>query len=161
MKKSSRHSKISGDFGEYLVLYWLSKYGYECANIDHVGIDLIAVHPNKKERMGISVKTRSRLDGTGKNSVDLTSNDVKYTKEYAAQFGFKPYVAIVVDVNEKNRNVIYCFLMELKVFLSYAPGGNIDNKKSCWSMTEQSIEKYRSDKKIQLFEFDHSTIRFP
>jgi len=40
--KSSRHSKIAGDFGETLVLYWLSKYGFECASVDHTGIDLIA-----------------------------------------------------------------------------------------------------------------------
>ena len=28
MKKSTRHSKITGDFAEGLVLYWLSKHGY-------------------------------------------------------------------------------------------------------------------------------------
>lgn len=26
--KSTRHAKITGDFGETLVLYWLSKYGF-------------------------------------------------------------------------------------------------------------------------------------
>jgi len=29
--KSTRHAKICGNFGEATVLYWLSKYGFECA----------------------------------------------------------------------------------------------------------------------------------
>jgi hypothetical protein len=53
--KSSRHSKIAGDFGEALVLYWLSKYGFECAQVDHTGIDLIARNPYRNEVMGISI----------------------------------------------------------------------------------------------------------
>ncbi|MCL4788727.1 MAG: hypothetical protein KJ070_18355, partial [Verrucomicrobia bacterium] len=58
INKSSRHSKIAGDFGETLGLYWLSKHGFECARVDHTGIDLIALNPHTNERMGISVKTR-------------------------------------------------------------------------------------------------------
>jgi hypothetical protein len=27
IRKSTRHAKITGDFGEMAVLYWLSKYG--------------------------------------------------------------------------------------------------------------------------------------
>jgi hypothetical protein len=57
--KSSRHSKIAGDFGEALVLYWLSKHGFECARVDHTGLDLIARNPNTEEVMGISVKSRT------------------------------------------------------------------------------------------------------
>src|ERR1043166_5110523 len=54
--KASRHWKITGDFAEGLILYWLSKSGYECARVDHTGIDLIAADPEGKHRMGISVK---------------------------------------------------------------------------------------------------------
>jgi hypothetical protein len=43
INKSSGHAKITGDFGESLILYWLSKYGFECALVDHTGIDIIAV----------------------------------------------------------------------------------------------------------------------
>ena len=46
VNKSSRHTKITGDFGETLVLYWLSKYGFECAPVDHTGIDIIARNPH-------------------------------------------------------------------------------------------------------------------
>ncbi len=31
--------------GEPLVLYWLSKYGLECALVDHTGIDIIVRNP--------------------------------------------------------------------------------------------------------------------
>jgi len=61
--KSSRHSKIRGDFAESLILYWLSKYGFECALVDHTGIDIIARNPHTNEVMGISVKSRSRNIG--------------------------------------------------------------------------------------------------
>ena len=63
MTKSSRHQKITGDFAEMLVLYWLSKSGYECARIDHTGIDIIAAAQDGT-RMGISVQCRSRAPGT-------------------------------------------------------------------------------------------------
>lgn len=69
IKKSSRHAKITGDFAEHLVLYWLSKYGFECARIDHTGIDLIAGNPDEDIPMGVSVKSRCRLRGQEESSV--------------------------------------------------------------------------------------------
>jgi hypothetical protein len=63
INKSTRHAKITGDFGEAAVLYWLSKYGIECAPVDHTGIDIIARIPHTQEIMGISVKSRSRREG--------------------------------------------------------------------------------------------------
>jgi hypothetical protein len=44
MTKSSRHSKITGDFAEALIVYW---YGFECARIDHTGMDVIARNPHR------------------------------------------------------------------------------------------------------------------
>lgn len=60
IQKSSRHSKITGDFAENLILYWLSRYGFECAKVDHTGIDLLAKNLKNGELMGVSVKSRSR-----------------------------------------------------------------------------------------------------
>jgi len=71
VEKSSRHAKITGDFGESVVLYWLSRSGFECARVDHTGIDLIAKRPRSEERLGISVKTRSRVPGTETDSVNI------------------------------------------------------------------------------------------
>ena len=68
INKSSRHSKITGNFAESLVLYWLSKYGFECALVDHTGLDVIARNSHTNELMGISVKpgreTREQKDST-------------------------------------------------------------------------------------------------
>ena len=78
--KSSRHSKIAGDFGETLVLYWLSKYGFECASVDHTGIDLIARHPRRSEVMGISVKSRTRTPGKESDYVIVKTGDFEKVK---------------------------------------------------------------------------------
>ena len=57
INKSTRHAKITGDFGEAVVLYWLSKYGFECAPVDHTGIDIIARNLHTNEVMGIAGDT--------------------------------------------------------------------------------------------------------
>ena len=80
IKKSSRHSKLTGDFSEHLVLYWLSKYGFECARVDHTGIDLIACNPKTKERMGISVKSRCRYEGKEGQGVRVDVKGLKHAK---------------------------------------------------------------------------------
>src|SRR3989344_3083015 len=106
IKKSSRHSKITGNFAENLVLYWLSKYNFECANVDHTGIDIIAKNPHTKELMGISVKSRSRNTGKEGGGMVIKNKDFKKAKEACESFNCVPYFAIVVDEGNK----IYCFI---------------------------------------------------
>lgn len=72
--KSTRHSKIAGNFGEALLLYWLSKHGFECATVDHTGIDLIATNRHTGERMGISVKSRTRTIGTEDDAINIPND---------------------------------------------------------------------------------------
>src|ERR1017187_7186305 len=67
--KSSRHSKIVGSFGEGLVCNWLSRAGFEVSIVDHSGIDLVAYNRASKQRLGISVKSRTRLPNTESESV--------------------------------------------------------------------------------------------
>ena len=54
INKSSRHSKITGDFAEGLVLYWLSKHSFESASVD--GDDYIAKYKKDKEIIIIDFK---------------------------------------------------------------------------------------------------------
>jgi len=75
INKSSRHAKITGDFGETLVLYWLSKYGFECAPVDHTGIDIIARNPHNHEIMGISVKSRSRNECAQEEHISIPNDN--------------------------------------------------------------------------------------
>ena len=150
--KSSRHHKITGNFGEHFVLYWLSKYGFECAQVDHVGIDLIAKNPHTNERMGISVKTRSRAEGTEKTSVILGEKKSSLEKiNYACEaFGLKPYFAIVVD--DKNSSQI--FIVSVEKFLKIHPPEKMMN----WYMGDKWIEKYKKDKDIKIIEFNHDIV---
>ena len=100
INKSSMHSRITGDFAERLVLYWLSKYGFESMYVDHVGIDLVAKNPKTNEKMGISVKSRSRSD-TAKKGEHLNIGKYVETKNKILKackaFDLVPYFAIVVD----------------------------------------------------------------
>jgi hypothetical protein len=144
MKKSSRHQKITGDFAEGLILYWLSKSGYECARVDHTGIDLIAADKSGKKRIGISVQGRSRHSGTEKSNVNLHEFD----KARVACQAFKciPYSAIVVD----GGGVIRCFLLPLDHLEKIATGKL--GKQRYWLMSERFLEKCYKDRKIQRFE---------
>ncbi len=69
--KSTRHSQIAGDFGEALILYWLSRNGWESVRVDHTGLDVIAVRPGPQPlRIGISVKMRTRTRGLERSQLD-------------------------------------------------------------------------------------------
>src|ERR1700723_260056 len=134
MKKSSRHSKITGDFAEALVLYWLSKSRYECACVDHTGIDLLAFSKNGSERMGISVKCRSRKDGTEKDSVTLPSDGFEKASKTCKTFGCEPFYAIVVD----GASFIRCFLIPMIEVEQLATNG-IDGRRY-WQMADKFLD---------------------
>ncbi|GAA4712382.1 hypothetical protein [Brevibacillus fulvus] len=97
--KSSNHAKITGDFAEHLIMYWLSKYGFECVHVTHTGIDLIATRKSTGQRLGISVKSRSRE--TGQTDYALTirnpADEHKKVDAACAYFACEPYFAIVID----------------------------------------------------------------
>ena len=146
MKKSTRHSKITGDFAEGLVLYWLSKYGYECARVDHTGIDVIANAPDDSERLGISVKCRSRYDGTETSSVNLPPDGFAKARSACKAFGCVPYYDVVVD----GGSVIRCFLISLAHLECIATGA--DDGMRYWQMTDKCLDAYKADALIKGFE---------
>jgi Holliday junction resolvase-like predicted endonuclease len=94
---SMNHAHITGEFGEHLVLYWLSKNGYESVHAQYVGIDIIASKNNK--RIGISVKSRSRKEGKADYSLTITKPILQIDKVKAtcSQFACEPYFAFVID----------------------------------------------------------------
>ena len=116
--KSSRHSRITGKFAEVLVLYWLSRDGFECTRIDHTGIDLLANNCRTGELMGISVKSRSRFAGS--ESVSLSWKvDYRKVDQACEAFRCQPYYAIVVDAGDRIR----LFLVSKKHFMAVAKQG--------------------------------------
>lgn len=143
MQKSSRHSKITGDFGEALVLYWLSKRGFECARVDHTGIDLIARRPRSNEVLGISVKSRSRNEGKESQGINLRRGQYHKIESACHAFRCKPYIAVVADQGK----LVRAFLVPLKFARSLAPGGQ-------WSMTPVRIAEYKQHRCVESFELE-------
>jgi len=153
INKSPRHSKITGDFGEALVLYWLSKYGFECARLDHTGIDLIARNPHTKELMGISVKSRSRSAGTERSSLRIPANNFEKADLACAAFSCTPYFAIVIDEGK----IIRGYLLSMAHLLTLFP----DTKSGAyWRMGEQFLNRFAGDAEIKAFELHTTTKRW-
>jgi len=148
IKKSSRHSKITGDFTEQLVLYLLSKHGFECSYVDHTGIDILARNPHTNELMGISVKGRSRNKGKEGTNVGIPKGNFKKVDDACETFGCIPYFAIVVDEKEK----IYTFIISEKELLKLRPPGKTT---WAWAMGEKSLKKYYANDNIKIFEFNY------
>lgn len=108
---SSNHSKITRDFAEHMVLYWLSKNGYECALVQHIGIDIIA--SNGEKRMGISVKSRSRKEDQINHKLTITRPDkhIDHVIRVCNFFAFEPFFAFLLDQNGS----IDCCIIPLKI----------------------------------------------
>ena len=153
INKSSRHSKITGDFAEGLVLYWLSKHGFECASVDHTGIDLIARNPITNELMGISVKSRSRNSGKEKEHMNIPNDNFAKVDTACEAFGCEPYFAILID----RGNTINIFILSKEKLLNLFPMG----KAVCvWKMGDNYFEKYKQDKEIIIIEFKYDTLNW-
>jgi Holliday junction resolvase-like predicted endonuclease len=153
ISKSSRHAKITGDFGEALVLYWLSKYGFECAPVDHTGVDIIARNPHTNELMGISVKSRSRCLGTEEECVSIPSQNFEKAVAGCNAFGCAPYFAIVVDAAD----IVQVYLVSMAHLLELHP----KSKGGCyWKMSKAALERYDQDAHVLSFELKTKTKRW-
>lgn len=148
--KSSRHSKITGDFAESMVLYWLSKYGFECAKVDHTGIDIIDRNPKRKELMGISVKSRSRNIGKEGQYVSIPKNNFDKARNACKAFDCVPYFTIQVD----EADTIWIFITSMKHLLEMYP---IGQRVSGWKMTENHIKQYLKDPEIKIIKMKYQT----
>ena len=151
--KSTRHAKITGDFAEALVLYWLSKYGFECANIDHTGIDLIARNPHTNELFGVSVKSRCRVAGTEAESVSIPADNFRKATAACDAFGCVPYFAIVVDAGEH----IQGFILPMSRLLTLCPSTALG---SYWKMSARFLQQCGEDPEIKCFEFQTRTVNW-
>ena len=150
INKSTRHAKLTGDFGESLILYWLSKYGFECALIDHTGIDIIARNTNSEEIMGISVKSRCRVVGREERSVHLPNDDLTKAEAACEAFRCTPYFAFVVDAGNK----IWAYIVSMEHLLTIYPKGK---RVVSWQMKRNHRIKYSKDPKIISFIFKTKT----
>ncbi len=152
--KSCRHPKITGDFAEGLVLYWLSKHGFECALVDHTGLDIIARNPVNKELMGLSVKSQSRNAGTENTVLRIDRKQVPSLDLACRAFGCEPYFAIVVDAV----GLITAWIVPKKRFLTlcdWKPHLHV-----YWKMGMKRVRQYAADPTIMSFQFATKTINW-
>lgn len=141
---SSNHYQITGDFGEHLVLYLLSKNGYECAHVQHVGIDIIASKGNR--RIGISVKSRSRKTGKKPDNAITIQNiagHIQKMKGTCKAFGCEEYFAFVID----QKGSIKVVITPLKVVIE-------KYKISNTSSQNVNIEKLAKDRRSKIFQLN-------
>jgi Holliday junction resolvase-like predicted endonuclease len=144
--KSSRHTKIIGHFGEYLVCNWLSRSGFEVSVVDHTGIDLIAYNPRTRQRLGITVKSRTRSQGTETGSVYLlreAKSDRQKLSNACTSFCCDPWIAVYAECE----NHADLFLTSLA---NYDKRYKVDGKAvDGWAMTGKHSFKYASDPEVK------------
>ena len=157
--KSSYHSKIAGDFGESLMLYWLSRHGYECVLADHTGIDIIARkrHGNAKP-WGIAVQTRTRRERKKRrDSVNFGKARWDKAKKACNDFRCVPYVAFVVDAprgtpgrrNKKaNKQAVQDPPSSVRVYLTSMEYLKKMRMVSGWLMSDKRVKQYEKDPHI-------------
>jgi hypothetical protein len=150
IEEGSRHQKIIGDFGENLVCNWLSRSGFEVARVDHTGLDLIAYqrHGDKDWRIGISVKSRTRLEGHEKAPVNLFShqgnkNEVKTLLDACSAFACEPWIAVYVECT-RSADLYLTSLEHYHQMYSSPRTPKIED----WKMTDGHVQNYEADPEV-------------
>jgi len=146
--KGGRFAKIIGNFGENVVCNWLSRSGFDVALIDHTGIDVVAYQPTTKKRLGITVKSRTRLAGSENDSVNLFPNlsgdgDRQRVIDACKAFACEPWIAVYVETR-KQADLYLTSLenFEAKYIRSDSAGG-------VWNMSPKSREQYALDPAVK------------
>ena len=147
--KSSRHQKIIGNFGESLICNWLSRSGFEVALVDHTGIDVVAYNPLTKQRLGITVKSRTRDVGKEEESVNIFSyqkvkSDREKLLDACEAFACEPWIAVYVETSEYAD--VYLTSLE-----NYDKTYRSEKAKAfdTWKMTKRYKELYKQDPNVK------------
>lgn len=154
--KSSRHQKIIGDLGESLLCNWLSESGFEVSVVDHTWIDIVAYNPRTSQRIGISVKSRTRQKGKESSPVNIFSyqkgkNDRQKVLDACKAFACDPWIAIYIESSD----FADLFLLSLEHYdQNYRSNGKraIDD----WKMGEKHLKLYEKDIELKHIHMDFS-----
>lgn len=156
--KSSRHQKIIGNLGESIICNWLSRSGFEVTIVDHTGIDIVAYNPSTKERLGITVKARTRSEGKEKENVHIFSyrkikNDRQKLLSVCKAFACEPWIGIYVETS----HTADIYLTSLKNY-DKKYRGKEGRKFDDWKMGEKYTKRYKKDPNVKhiKIEFDDS-----
>jgi hypothetical protein len=153
--RSTRHRKIIGDFGENLICNWLSRSGFEVTIVDHTGIDIIAYNPSTKQRLGITVKARTRIEGKEGESVYIlyypktkdgrrkAKNDRQKLLDACEAFACKPWIAVYVETSDSAD----IYLTSLRNYdEKYRGKGKATDS---WKMGNKHKEQYEKDPDVK------------
>lgn len=146
IQKSSRHSKIIGNFGEQYIANWLSRSGFEVVLVDHTGIDIIAYNKKLDKRLGITVKSRTRIEGTENVFVNIfidNNSDRKKVLEACDAFACEPWIGIYIETSE----IADIYLLSLAHY-DKTYGSPKESKTRTWKMAQKFKDKYEKDEEI-------------
>ena len=149
--KSSRHSKIIGNYGETLICNWLSRSGFEVVIVDHTGIDIIGYNPKTNKRIGITVKARTRPAHRENSAVHILRKENKDEQKVllaCKAFSCEPWIAIYVET--KNYGELY--LTSLGHFNSRYNRPK-SRRIASWNMNKKTTDLYSKDKKVKHIKF--------
>jgi len=147
--KSTRHQKIIGDFGEALLCNWFSRPGFEVTIVDHTGIDIVAYNPKTRQRLGVSVKSRTRQKGKEAVPVNLFSyrkgkNDRQKVLNACNAFACEAWIAMYVESSD----FADLYLLTLEHYdLKYR--GNPDRAIDTWKMGDKYKKIYECDPNLK------------
>lgn len=146
IQKGTRHQKVIGDFGEHLICNWLSRSGFEVAIVDHTGIDIVAYNPANKQRLGISVKARTRFPGTETSDVRLFprgDSDREKLLDACVAFGCEPWLGVYVEAT-KGGNLYLASLRDFDSMYTAMAG------RPCraWRMTSRYTNAYSANANV-------------
>ncbi len=144
MRKSTRHKKIIGDFGESLVCNWMSRSGFEVSIVDHTGLDIIAYYPSTGERLGITVKARTRNPGTETRDVTIfKKGDRKKLSDACQAFGCTPWIAVYVETEDSGD----IYLASLQNYDDRYRGRQVLT--GSWKMDDKLRSRYQMDPHVR------------
>jgi len=145
IEKSSRHQKIIGNLGEHLVCNWLSRSGFEVSVVDHTGIDIIAYNPITQQRIGITVKSRTREQRVTEsvNIFNNRKNDREKVESACMAFGCDPWLAVYVET-EGYADLFLTSLANYDEKCRTAEGKTVDD----WKMSKRWLEHYEEDPEV-------------
>ena len=146
VENSSRHSKITQDFAEAAVFYWLSKCGFKCSKVDQKGIAIIAKKPNMKERFGVLVKIGN--GETNRELVSISERELKKVKIDCTALKCIPCIAVLIEQKEET----WILMSTLKHLSEMQPYGTAT---VAWKMTQAGMMQYLSDNEILAVELNH------
>jgi Holliday junction resolvase len=161
IQKSTRHSRIIGEFGERLLLNWLSRSGFEVCVVDHTGIDVVAYHPKTKKRLGITVKSRTRSPGTETVDVTVLSygkalSDRDKLMEACKAFACEPWIAVYIETVDRAN----LYLTSLEHFEKQYKTKKAQATIDVWKMGQKHTEMYETDPEVRHIEMRFCTTKW-